>query len=299
MKRSSEDLEELMVNTSQLSSQTFPQFNAAFKPKTSGNYGRSLYGYERIYIDHKHGRFVSSSGPESQFLKVAGKTAMRELHVYGLTVIRTRQMWPKFNDSAFAADGGKIAMKGKQCISLDGDIGHPLNDFPHTQFDVGLGKYLENDKSKALCETCPFTKWSQDGKHGPLCQPHWYIPIIPLDYVEKDYNMDEVPAILDLTQSGITSFKKFFSHNAKQRVLFYRPMAIKLGMVQKNDTRFSRPEFSSSRNAKFNGDLDRRKIYMTYWSRKISSEFKDEKNIPNMSGSKSSGFVALKPSSGV
>lgn len=266
--------------------------NLSFKPKTTGEYGRSLYGYERIYIDHKTGKFKSSSGPDSQFMSTAC-TGSKLIDVYALGLIRTRQMWPKMDDNDTSADQEKISSGGKLCISLDGDTGYPLRNFPRREFEDNGFSYINDDRTKISCESCPYSKWSQDGKHGPQCQPHWYIPMFSGDAVGK-LELSEPPVILDITQSGITTFKKFYTSRARNSEMFVSPLSIELDMVQRNNRRFTRPEFRDYSAHSIEMTLIRRSM-LSYWLKKARNNLTENSHPDRYSGSAGSGLVALKP----
>ncbi|AKL88242.1 hypothetical protein GMA3_65 [Gordonia phage GMA3] len=259
-------------------------FNGNFKPNNAEPGAKSINGYERIYIDHKHGKLLSSFGDNTKFQGLLNGSGVVEAVPLGL--VRQRQMWPSGDEGGTMA--GKIAKGGKQCISLDGNVGHPQANFPYQEFRDRLTSPIAS-KPTIRCHECPFTKWSQDGKTGPPCQPRWYVPMLPL--IDNMIAWEEKPAILDMTQSGITVFKNFYLNDIRTgNYLFKYVWSIHTERVMKNGVTFSKPKFyANNTTPKYMYPM------FVYWMRRITAEFTDPARLPRMGGS-SSTITALKPS---
>lgn len=274
------------------------QLNKSFKPQFDRT-EKTVNGYERIYIDHENGTFRSSKGPQSQFMNDAAirmnEKWPTELRLVGLGLIRQRQMWPK-RDFNSGADGHKIADKGKQCISLDGEWGNPQSNFPGKEWESLSGNTFDISANargdhRLECSLCPFTRWSRDGKTSAPCQPHWYIPVIPILHDKPVF--DQPPAILDMTQSGITVFKEFFKNEiGTKNFLFHTGFHVSVKRVMKNNRTFSKPNFGIVPIWK--QDVNNYPFY-TYWIRRITAEMHDPANLAGMGGKPVNKFTSLKP----
>ncbi|AOE44571.1 hypothetical protein SEA_JUMBO_63 [Gordonia phage Jumbo] len=267
-------------------------FNSNFKPTTTKPAGKQINGYDRIYIDHDTSSFRSSAGPRCEFLDdtvsesavVDGEELPKKIQCVMLGLVRTRQMWPKRDDNPTKADAGKIASKGKQCISLDGEWGNPQANFPW--HDYANQKGVPAKKTDRLdCSTCPFTKWSTDGKHSAQCQPHWYVPLMPID------SPTAKPVVLDLTQSGITVYKEFIRNEIRLSNYPFRFVVnLSVEPVQKGKITFTRPRFN-----KVGENPEGYYPIYTYWMRRIKKEFHDPANLPALGGKPTGKFSALTP----
>ncbi|USH45066.1 hypothetical protein SEA_CAMERICO_70 [Gordonia phage Camerico] len=251
----------------------------------------TLAGYERIYIDHERAVFRSSLAHSSI---MGGMDFTANFNAKFLGLIRKREMWPKRDDNSSTADGRKIARGGKQCISLDGDTGYPQLSFPWDEYLRGGGQgstHAHNRPRILNCAECPFRKWSNDGKKGPPCQPRWYIPLVHEYAVSSVLRGEPLkPSVLELTQSGITTFKEVVKNDIGNADITEFNFNITIEPVRKNGRQFCRPKFQLSKPT----GIDPVKPVYFYLLREVKAKLTDKSNLEAMGGKP--GLTALKPS---
>lgn len=253
-----------------------------FTPTSVDGNKSTLAGYERIYIDHDASSFKSSSA-YSSFL---GGHTSDQLEAIPLGLIRKREMWPKRDGTQSSADGTKIARRGKQCMSVDGETGYPQVSFPWEDYrESGTSRVSSHAmyRPKTLqCSSCPFRKWSKDGKTGPSCQPRWYIPIMNKYTFESLRRGEPIGvSVLELTQSGITTFKDAYKNEVGvDEFLFFYKFHMSLTVVRRNNKQFARPNFAVS----VNEHPELKPIYVKYL-REVKEKLTDASNLTAMGGS--------------
>lgn len=177
--------------------------------------------YSFLTINHKRAWFESPDGDR------LGST----LDMVILGQLRSRIMWP----GAFGSKQPPV------CKSDDSITGIPKDNFP---WDESMFSEVESNKQGLPCEKCKFKEWDKDFGRA-RCQETWTIPVL----LCEDGKVQEKPLLLNLTSSGITTLRDYFTPMIAQKTHpFTYITKVKLRSVAKGVDKnpYAKPEFAIS-----------------------------------------------------